>query len=67
MPKLMGTEQDKVTAISYAAYRCLMNLYSSLPQTTRDAINALFVEFGGDPTNNNTTPTTPAGVGNNAR
>jgi hypothetical protein len=51
---------NKAQAISFAAYRCLVNLFPA--GASRLAV--VMVSHGYDPTNNSTDQTTPAGIGN---
>ena len=57
-----ATEDKKTTAISYAAYRVLLNLFPGRAQTFRDYMSGR----GYNPDDNSTDPTTPQGIGNNA-
>ncbi|HEX6675395.1 MAG TPA: vanadium-dependent haloperoxidase [Actinomycetes bacterium] len=57
-----GSEDNKTKAISYAAYRVLLNLFPGRAQKFRDYMS----EKGYDPDDNSTDPTTPQGIGNNA-
>jgi hypothetical protein len=57
-----GTEGNKTTAISYAAYRVLLNLFPGRTQIFRDYMS----DKGYNPDDNSIDPTTPQGVGNNA-
>jgi hypothetical protein len=66
------TDPNKAQAISFAAYRCLVNLFADsnlFPLTGADAarrLAAMMVSHGYDPANNSTDQTTPAGIGNTA-
>jgi hypothetical protein len=55
-------QANKSKAISYAAYRVLVDLF---PARTAD-LNAQMAELGYDPTDTSTVTTTPQGVGNKA-
>jgi hypothetical protein len=57
-----ATEDNKTTAISYAAYRVLLTLFPGRAQTFRDYMSGR----GYNPDDNSTNPTTPQGIGNNA-
>ena len=57
-----ATEDNKTTAISYAAYRVLLTLFPGRAQTFRDYMSGR----GYNPDDNSTDPTTPQGIGNNA-
>jgi membrane-associated phospholipid phosphatase len=63
-------DANKEQAISFAAYRCLVNLFADsrlFPATAAAAavrLEAVMISHGYDPTNNSTDPTTPAGIGN---
>lgn len=61
-PKSFRTEANKRTAISYAAYRALVDLFPAQKAT----FDAAMVSQGYDPTYTATDATTPAGVGNAA-
>lgn len=54
------TEANKAEAVSYAAYRCLVNLFPAGEARLRVAM----MGFGYDPSNTTTNTATPAGVGN---
>ena len=60
---------NKKQAISFAAYRCLVNLFADsdlFPATGANAalrLAAVMVSQGYDPTNNSTVTTTPDGIG----
>jgi hypothetical protein len=58
-PAAEHSDANKAEAISFAAYRCLVNLF---PSTGRLA--AVMVDLGYDPANVSTDTTTPAGIGN---
>lgn len=59
-PAIERTERNKEKAISFAAYRCLSDLFpSEAPRYW-----ALMSALGFDPTDSNRDPTTPSGVGN---
>ena len=59
-PAAEHTETNKAEAVSYAAYRCLLNLFPSGEARLRAAMTA----FGYDPLNLTTDTRRPAGVGN---
>jgi hypothetical protein len=59
-PAAEFTDDNKAKAISFAAYRCLVNLF---PADTLRLDNVMF-SHGYDHTNNSTDKTTPAGIGN---
>jgi hypothetical protein len=59
-PPADGTDSNKAKAVSYAAYRVLVDLF---PGET-DAGHALMARLGYDPTDVSTEASTPAGVGN---
>src|SRR5882672_4615410 len=59
-PAAEFTNDNKAKAISFAAYRCLVNLF---PADTSRLDNVMF-SHGYDHTNNSTDKTTPAGIGN---
>ena len=61
-PEGERTAANKATAVSYAAYRALVDLYPS----RRTALDALMTELGHDPAVTSTDPATAAGVGNAA-
>jgi hypothetical protein len=54
------TQKNKEIAISYAAYRTMMEYYFSDSVMLRSKM----VEFGLDPDNHSTDPSSPAGIGN---
>ncbi|MGI9038552.1 MAG: vanadium-dependent haloperoxidase [Gemmatimonadota bacterium] len=56
------TPENKEEAISYAAYRALVDLFPS----RASIFEALLLRLGYDPANTTTDPATPAGVGNAA-
>ena len=60
LPAAQVSEANKAVAISYAAYRAMIDLF---PTNTGPAI-AMMTGLGLDPTNVSTDTTTPAGVGN---
>lgn len=57
-----GTDLAKMTAVSYAAYRTLLDLFPS----QKTVFTMLMINLGFDPSVTNATPTTAAGVGNAA-
>jgi hypothetical protein len=59
-----GTEDNKTTAISYAAYRVLLNLFPG-PERTASFRNYMLSK-NYNPDNDSRDPTTPEGIGNNA-
>jgi hypothetical protein len=61
-PAAERTLADKSMAISYAAYRALLNLF---PAKAAD-FTAFMTALGYDPNDTSTDPATPAGVGNQA-
>lgn len=54
------TDANKAEAVSFAAYRCLVNLFPAGEARLRVAM----MGFGYDPSNTTTNTATPAGVGN---
>jgi hypothetical protein len=59
-PASERTDTNKAKAISFAAYRCLVNLFpAGDPRLT-----AVMISHGYDPADNSTDVTTPAGIGN---
>jgi len=58
-PAVAGTPDNKVKAISYAAYRTLLDLFP----TQGSALNAVMTSLGYDPSINSTDSSTPEGVG----
>ncbi|NUZ04763.1 vanadium-dependent haloperoxidase [Piscinibacter koreensis] len=63
-PASEQTAASKAAAVSYAAYRCLANLFPSAASTTR--LTNVMSSLGYDPAVTTTDPSTPAGVGNSA-
>lgn len=61
-PEAERTRENKEEAISYAAYRALVDLFPSRTEVFEATMRAL----GYDPANATTDVTTPAGVGNTA-
>ncbi len=61
-PYFERTARNKAAAISYAAYRCLSNLYPDGVERLRTAMR----HRGYDETNTSKDRTTPAGIGNSA-
>jgi hypothetical protein len=59
-PAAEHTDANKVEAVSYAAYRALVDLYPA----QRAHFDARMAELGLDPANATTDPATPAGIGN---
>ena len=59
-PLSESTEDNKLKAVSYAAYRALVDLFPA----ESAAGNALMAQLGYDPSDVSTDPSTPAGVGN---
>lgn len=59
-PKNERTDANKKKAISYAAYRALVDLYPS----EKDKFDAKLTALGYDPANNSTDTSTPEGIGN---
>jgi hypothetical protein len=57
-----ATEDNKTTAISYAAYRVLLNLFPGRASIFRNYMN----DRGYNPDDASADPTTPEGIGNNA-
>jgi membrane-associated phospholipid phosphatase len=62
-PKGERTQENKRTAVSYAAYRALCDLFPSQKTVLFDP---LLLDLDLDPNDDSTVPTTPAGVGNAA-
>src|SRR5207253_861100 len=60
-PASERTDANKAKAISYAAYRCLANLY---PAGAVARLPAVMQSHGYDPTDLSTDVTTPQGIGN---
>ncbi len=60
-PRSERTPENKRIAVSYAAYRALVDLFSS---QTAALFDPLMLELGLDPGNTSTDPATAAGVGN---
>jgi hypothetical protein len=58
-PASAGTPENKAKAISYAAYRTLLDLFP----TQGSALNAVMTSLGYDPSINSTDASTPEGVG----
>ncbi|MBI3634583.1 MAG: vanadium-dependent haloperoxidase [Candidatus Rokubacteria bacterium] len=58
------TDANKTKAISFAAYRCLLNLFPDLPAVGR--LTTVMTTKGYDPSDTSTDPSTPSGVGNTA-
>jgi Domain of unknown function (DUF6851)/VCPO second helical-bundle domain len=59
-----GSEDNKTTAISYAAYRVLLNLF---PSPSRQlSFRNYMLSKNYNPDNDSRDPTTPEGIGNNA-
>lgn len=61
-PESEHTEANKAAAISFAAYRCLINLYPS--PASRRRLDAMMARKGYDPGNHSTHVATPIGIGN---
>ncbi len=59
-PKLERTTSNKQAAISFAAYRALVDLFP----TEKALFDAKMSAFGYDPSDSSTNPATPAGIGN---
>jgi hypothetical protein len=59
-PALEHTLENKNSAVSYAAYRALLDLYPA----DRGLLDMLMDELGYDPADESSDPATPAGVGN---
>lgn len=59
-PARERTEQNKVTAISFAAYRCLSDLFPNDVAVYDSIMRGL----GLNPSDNSRDPTTPSGIGN---
>lgn len=59
-PESEQTRENKEIAISYAAYRAMLEYYYSDSTFLRDKM----IEFGLDPDNKSLDPATPAGIGN---
>ena len=59
-PASEHTEANKAQALSYAAYRALVDLYP----TRRASFDALMASLGYDPADASVDPATPTGVGN---
>ena len=59
-PLAEHTNANKATAISHAAYNCLVNLYPAGALRLADAMR----RRGHDPANRSTDPATPQGIGN---
>jgi hypothetical protein len=62
-PRAERTLANKRVAVSYAAYRALVDLF---PSQKSGLFDPLLVDLGLDPANDSTDPATPAGVGNAA-
>lgn len=60
VPEEQRTIKNKEVAISYAAYRAMLEYFYSDSTMLRNKMK----EFGLDPDNNSTDPTTPEGIGN---
>lgn len=71
-PKAQRTDANKAQAISFAAYRCLMNLFADpaqFPATAAAAdarLTAFMISLGYNPADTSTDVTTPVGLGNGA-
>ena len=62
VPPIQRTDANKQKAISYAAFRCLKDLF---PQPAEMAMfTTLMTTLGYDPNDPSMTPTAPAGIGN---
>jgi hypothetical protein len=61
-PKGQRNDSNKARAISFAAYRCLVNLFPASASASRLA--AVMVSQGYDPANDSTNTATPTGIGN---
>lgn len=59
-PKLEHTLKNKEIAISYAAYRAMLEYYFADSAMLRNKM----IQFGFDPDDNSLDPTTPVGIGN---
>jgi hypothetical protein len=59
-PPAERTQQNKTTAISFAAYRCLSDLFPN----DLASYDAVMKGFGLNPSDNSRDPTTPSGIGN---
>ena len=59
-PSSERTEENKKKAISFAAYRCLSDLFPSEVVSYRVLMN----DLGYDPNDNSSDPRTPSGIGN---
>jgi len=59
-PAAERTEQNKITAVSFAAYRCLSDLFPA--DVAR--FDVTMRGFGFDPSDTSRDPTTPTGIGN---
>jgi hypothetical protein len=59
-PSSERTEENKKKAISFAAYRCLSDLFPSEVMSYR----VLMSDLGYDPNDNSSDPKTPSGIGN---
>ena len=59
-PKSEQTAENKAQAISYAAYRALIDLFPAVPQLFTDVMT----ELGYTPIDGSIEPTTPSGIGN---
>jgi hypothetical protein len=59
-PSSERTAPNKTSAVSFAAYRALVDLFPSEQHT----FDSLMQKFGFDPGNHTTNPATPAGIGN---
>lgn len=59
-PRGERTTENKIQAISYAAQKCLTNLFPS----QKKEFNRFMVTLGYNPANNSLRVTTPAGIGN---
>lgn len=63
-PDQERTPANRREALSYAAYRTLVDLYPGSQQVAE--FDALMASLGYDPSNTGTDPSTPSGVGNRA-
>jgi hypothetical protein len=59
-PQAERTPENRTEALSYAAYRALVDLYPA----QRALFDARMIELGYDPANQTTDTSTPAGIGN---
>jgi hypothetical protein len=63
-PPSEHTDDNKAAAISFAAYRCLVNLFPAGAAGDKPRLTTVMQGFGYDPDNTSTDVTTPVGIGN---